>query len=158
MKNTIKIVFFLCFTITFISCSQNQSVKKSLKLSQQESDLKLDFNKGKFKISNGIPNLAKVLTDYIYNNDLKVSERVNQFNLRKSGSEILINYPDYSSDIFILRIPEPVNAPKTITCNSESAAKETLAKILGDGKQGVNIEYKRSARSVSITYDYLKGC
>lgn len=158
MKNVLKFSIVLCFIISFVSCKQNEPLNNSLDLSHMELDLKIDFSKGKFKISEGMPNLAKELSDYIYSNDLKASERINQFNLRKSGNEILINYPLDTTTVKTFRMPLAPCAPKTVTCRSESCVIETLIKILGDGSRDVNIEYRRNYASVTITYTYLERC
>ena len=157
MKKISKIIFALIIVFGVFSCSQEEIVQeKPLDLTNMDlskMNIDIDFSKSKFDLSKDMSILLKDFSDYIYDNNIKVNQKINSFRIRKVDNELLINYPQNSSksNFQARKAPCPSHS---ITCRSAAAVRSALARIIGDGSRDVNISYVRHTLKVVITYAY----
>ncbi|WOC39616.1 hypothetical protein [Polaribacter sp. HL-MS24] len=156
MKYISKIAFITILSLTLFACSENEKEQETLiDLTNMNLELSIDFSKGKFEIEKGINVLAKEMTDYIYDDKMGVNDKISNFNIRKSKSELLINIPsDNNSNLQQRMAWDKPCKTKSKTCRSKSCVEKTLKEILGDGSRDVDIKYRRNTFSVTIEYTY----
>lgn len=151
-------LLYLCLLtpMGFYSCSsQVETTENALDLSNMELDLHIDFSKGKYPLGQGTEKLIAEITTFVFSESLQPYERAKRLKIRKNKEELwiqLVEVDDISTNIQKMMI-DPCETQKKV-CYSERCVRETLTDIIGDGDRDVDIQLRRGAISITISYTY----
>ncbi|MEM7107931.1 MAG: hypothetical protein AAF519_06870 [Bacteroidota bacterium] len=154
MKTMKTIVLHVCLAILLFAtgCADNNlAPKDDLDLNEMELELNMkDFGLDKKIPIEGQPLLDFMLTNYDELEELEPEYRIT-FSQRDSEAYYMISKIEKSTTSNGRTSFEEL-VTECRTCRSENCVKEALGEAIGDGKEDVDIEYRRNTFSATVCW------